>query len=100
MQQGVDMSMVQWFASLGVGGVLAWGIFLVHRKDNITWRHELLELQKQTTELLSIYKGERESLLQIVQQNSATIAVNTDSVKALHRRLDRDDESLSWRGKP
>lgn len=66
----MDQETIKWFASLGVGGILAWGMFYVHRKDTKEWL-SICAAQRDD------WKQKAELLLQVVQQNSSTIAVNT-----------------------
>jgi len=66
----MDPDTLKWFASLGVGGVLAAGMFYVHRKDTREWL-SICAAQRDD------WKSKAELLLTVVQQNSATIAVNT-----------------------
>lgn len=71
----MDAETVKWFASLGVGGILAWGMFYVHRKDTLAWleyvKKQLEESQQQSADLLIV-----------VKENSSTIAVNSITVQA------------------
>jgi hypothetical protein len=67
--------LIQWFGTMGVGGVLAGFMFYFYRKD-----------VKQYTEL---WKGQTELLVSVVREVSSNIATNTECVKALHRRIDK-----------
>lgn len=72
-----DTEFVKWFATLGVGGVLAGLMFMFYRKD-----------VKQYTDL---WKGQSDALLQVVKDNTVAITKMDATVDALHRRLDRDE---------
>lgn len=64
----LDPETLKWLASLGVGGALAGGMFMVYRKDSREWQHA--------------WKGQSELLLQVVKEN-------TQAVTSLVDRLDR-----------
>lgn len=55
----MDTETLQWFASLGVGGVLAGMMFYVYRKDSLDWQ--------------SAWKGQSEMLVQVVKENTAAV---------------------------
>ena len=57
----MDVELVKYFGSLSVGGVLAWGMFLVYRKD---------------------VKGQADAMTQIVKENTAAITSLTTFLKA------------------
>ncbi len=67
---------VQWFATLGVGGVLAGMMFFFYRKDVRAY-----------TEL---WKAQTELLMDVVRENTKSNVQLTGVVDALHRRLDRN----------
>lgn len=69
-----DMEILKWIASFGVGGILAYAMFQIHRKDTREW--------------LSVVSAQRDAwreqaglLLQVVKENSQTIALNTSATK-------------------
>lgn len=37
---GTDIELLKYVAPLGVGGILAWGIFLLYRKDAAKWAEQ------------------------------------------------------------
>lgn len=77
MEHGGSVSdAMQWFATLGVGGVLAGMMFFFYRKDV----RAITELWKTQTELL----------VNVVQENTRSNVQLTSVVDALHRRLDRN----------
>ncbi len=55
----MDADTLKWLASLGVGGVLAGGMFLVYRKD-----------MKVNSEA---WRGQSEMLMVVVKENTAAI---------------------------
>lgn len=68
------MDIAQWFATLGVGGVLAGVIFIFYRKD-----------VRQYTEL---WKNQSDQLMAVVKENTAANTKVGTIVDALHRRMD------------
>ena len=79
-----NASTLQWFASLGVGGVLALFMFVVYRKDI-----------KQFADLWQAQSG---ALLGVIKDNTAAISALTATIQALHRRDDRIEEALNRMG--
>ena len=67
---------LQWFATLGVGGVLAAFMFVFYRKD-----------VKLYTEM---WRGQSELLVSVVKENTASNVKLITVIDALHRRLDKD----------
>lgn len=57
---------MKWLASLGVGGVLAWAMFMVYRKDAKEW-HEA-------------WKGQTQLLIQVVKENTAAVTALRDQI--------------------
>lgn len=57
----MDNDTVKWFASLGVGGVLAGFMFLLYRKDSLQWQEA--------------WRGQNVILVQVVKE--VTVAVTT-----------------------
>lgn len=55
----MDAEALKWLASLGVGGVIAGGMFLVYRKDALAWQQA--------------WKGQSEMLVQVIKENTAAI---------------------------
>ena len=75
-----DPDTLKWFATLGVGGILAGFMFVFYRKD-----------QRQFTEM---WQAQATVLTQIVKDNTQAITANTMTIQALHRRDDRIEEAL------
>lgn len=78
------MGNLQWFATLGVGGVLAAVIFMFYRKD-----------MKQSQDM---WKGQSEMFALIVKENTTAITNNTATIQALHRREDVFEEAFKKLG--
>lgn len=70
----LDGESFKWLTSLGVGGVLAWVMFVVHRKDTREWQ-SVVAAQRDA------WRSQAEMLLQVVIANSSTIALNTAATK-------------------
>lgn len=68
---------MKWFATLGVGGILAGVMFFFYRKD----------VQMYT----DLWKIQSEQLTKVVQENTAATTRNNVVLDALHRRLDREE---------
>lgn len=66
----MDLETIKFFASMGVGGVLAGGIFYVYRKDALVWS--------------DAWKGQSAMLMAVVKENTA-------AVTALIGKLERKD---------
>lgn len=73
----MDVEFMKYLASLGVGGIIAGIIFMIYRKDMREYQEE--------------WKGQREILVNIVKENSIAITANTETIRALHRRLDAEE---------
>jgi len=80
----MEIETLKWFATLGVGGVLAGMIFWFYRKDVREDREQ--------------WKGQSEMLVGVVKDNTAAITANTMTIQALHRRDDRIEDVLSKLG--
>lgn len=74
---------MQYFTTLGVGGILAWLMFFIHRKDSERWA-------EQWRHQAELEKGRSEMLVQVVKENTIAITRNTIVSEAFHRRLDRN----------
>lgn len=70
----------QWFTALGVGGILAWGMFHVYRKDAEIHRQDMLRLTDQ-------WKGQSDLLVAVVKENTACQQRLADIVDHLSRNL-------------
>lgn len=87
----LDPEFVKYLASLGVGGVIAILIYYSSRK-------ELTLAQKVYEERLVFFaeqwKGQADALIQVVKENSVAITANTQTVLALHRRMDDERSAV------
>jgi phosphate/sulfate permease len=80
-QMANDSEFAKWVITLGVGGVLAFIMFMFYRKD-----------VKQYTEL---WKAQSEMLMSVVKENTTAHVINAESnrqlvsiVSAFHKRMD------------
>jgi hypothetical protein len=71
----MDPELMKFAASLGVGGILAFGIFLVYRKDIASYAEQLKQH-------LEIERGRSDILIRVV-------SANTDVNAKLCEKLDR-----------
>ena len=76
-------SFFQFLATMGVGGILAgFAIWMLNK----TWKDHS-EVIKGFHE---VEKGRADMILNIVTANTTQTAVNTEVLKSLHKRLDKD----------
>lgn len=68
---------LQFFVSLGIGGVLAWGMFLLYRRDMTTRLEE--------------WKGQSASTLEALQNNTRVITLLNERLERMERIADRAD---------
>lgn len=72
----VDAEFIKWFATLGVGGILAAFMFHFYRRD--------------VREYTEQWRGQSELLVQVVKENTASNTRLVTVIEALHRRLDSE----------
>lgn len=79
-----DAEFMKLLVQLGVGGAIAGMIFFFYRKDvksyTDLWKEQAALNYRQT-----------EAMMQLVAQNSANTATNTEVLKSLHKRIDKLD---------
>ena len=73
----VDNEFLKWFATLGVGGVLAAFMFHFYRKDVRLYTDQ--------------WRGQSEILASVVKDVTVALTKLTTVIEALHRRMDRDE---------
>jgi len=74
---------IQFLASMGVGGVLAGFMFHVHNKTLSDHANVLRGYHE-------VEKGRTEMVLGVVVENTKQTTANTEVLKSLHKRLDKD----------
>lgn len=72
---------LEWFATLGVGGVLAFGMFLFYRHDK---NKQIEDYKAITTQVVQVL----DRVLDIVVENTSSLTKLTTVIEALHRRQD------------
>lgn len=72
----MDAETLKYAASLGVGGVLALAMFLIHRKD--------------MQEHIAHWRGQSEILIQVVKENTTAIAALTSHLDRVLERVKSD----------
>lgn len=70
---------MKFIGSLGLGGVLAWGMFLVYRKDSLVWQES--------------WKGQQQLLVQVVKENTAAITALITKLDGPLNHQQRADET-------
>lgn len=68
-----DTTFLQWATTLGIGGVLAAGMFLVYRKDMAAH--------------ISAWKGQSDALLVVVQENTRAVTAMGVLVEVMRNEL-------------
>lgn len=64
----MDIELLKYAATLGVGGVLAAGMFFMYRQDAKEWRDS--------------WKGQSEMMVQVVKENTAAVTALSQIVNA------------------
>ncbi len=72
---------VQWFATLGVGGIIAAFMFLFYRQDLRRYTEMWKEQSQQNREVVA-------QVLGVVKDNTEVLSKLISTVDSLHRRLD------------
>lgn len=77
----MDQKQIEWFATLGVGGVVAAFMFMYYRRD-VKYYTDLWKDQANQNRAVI------EQMLGIIRENTAALTKLTAVVDSLHRRLD------------
>lgn len=90
----MDPEFLKFIASMGVGGVLAWGMFLLYRRDANRHADDLKGVMTRQAEdhesLALIWKNQSDILMRVVQENTSSNVKLENAVVALRSRLDHD----------
>lgn len=78
-----DLESIKWFATLGVGGILASMMFWFYRMDAKRCRDDIAKFS-------DAWQGQSAILVDIAKDVATAITANTKTIEALHRRLDDD----------
>jgi hypothetical protein len=91
----MDQDFMKWLSGLGVGGILAAIFYYQNNKNTLECATKITEVTKKYSdkleELLNVEKGRTEILVTLVKDNSTQTTANTEVLRALHRRLDREE---------
>ncbi len=79
----MDTEFTKWLTTLGVGGALAAIVYYQARKDAMMYQEKLLALHQ-------LESNRTNTLLDVVRENTHSTTVNTEVLRSLHSRLDRD----------
>lgn len=71
-----DAETLKLVGSLGLGAVLAWGMFQVYRKDALQWQEA--------------WKGQSEMLMQVVKENTTAITALVVKLDSLAPRREQE----------
>jgi hypothetical protein len=87
--------MMKYLAPLGVGGILAAMFYYQNNKNAIDYAQRSEATARLFADrieaLLNVERGRTEMLVKLVTDNTAQTSANTEVVRALHRRLDKEE---------
>lgn len=85
-----DTEFAKYISTLGIGGVLAVIFYYQARKDSQDYANSIKIL-------MDSEKGRNEMLVVLIKDNTSQTTANTEVVRALHRRLDKDERDREIR---
>lgn len=95
----MDPDFLNVLSGLGVGGVLAALFYYQNNKNAKDYADRTAELSNafasKIEALLNVERGRTEMLVALVKDNTSQTTANTEVVRALHRRLDKEDREKS-----
>jgi hypothetical protein len=77
----MDQVQLEWFATLGVGGIVAGFMFLFYRRDMKQFTQQWIEESKLNRETLN-------QVMSVVRDNTVALTKVLTTIDSLHRRLD------------
>ena len=83
----LDPDFIQRVLQMGVGGAIAWAIFVLYRRD-IKSYVDLWTAQTKRSDAAAA------AMMQVVRENTAALVENSQILRSLHRRMD------AWEGIP
>ena len=90
----MDPESVKYFANLGAVGILAALFYYQNNKNALEYAHRAEDVAKlfadRVEALLNLERGRTEMLVKLVTDNTSQTTANTEVVRALHRRLDKE----------
>lgn len=91
----MDPDFLNVLGGLGVGGILAALFYSMNNKNALDYARRIEELTKSYSDrveaMLNVEKGRTEMLVALVKDNTSQTTANTEVVRALHRRLDKEE---------
>lgn len=91
----MDTELTKYFVNLGAMGILAAMFYYQNNKNAKDYADRAAEQSREFANrieaLLNVERGRTEMLVKLVTDNTSQTASNTEVVKALHRRLDKDE---------
>lgn len=96
--------MMKYWGNLGAVGVLALVFYYQNNKNAVEYAKQATEQAKifadRIEAFLNVERGRTEMLVKLVTDNTAQTTANTEVVRALHRRLDKDaNDDLQLKGR-
>ncbi len=95
----MDAETFKQFSQLGGFALLAVVFYYQNNKNAMEYAKVTIEQAKlfgdRIEALLNLEKGRTEMLVKLVTDNTAQTTSNTEVVRALHRRLDKEEETKS-----
>lgn len=91
----MDPELTKYFVNLGAMGILAAMFYYQNNKNAKDYSDRAEQMAKGFADrieaILNVERGRTEMLVKLVTDNTAQTATNTEVVKALHRRLDKEE---------
>ena len=94
MTTAMDPELLKWFASLGVGGALAGGMFLAYRKD-VLGKVDRTEIERATLlEVIARHAKATEHLAGALESHHQTEVATMDRIEGYSREAMHDVKNL------
>lgn len=90
----MDPELVKWFASLGVGGALAGGMFLAYRKDVLSRGISIDVERKALLETIARHAAATERLVTVLAGHHETEVAALDRIEGYAREASHDTKNL------
>lgn len=88
----MDQEFSKWLATLGVGGALAAIVYYQARKDAMMYQEKLMALYEIERQRNLVEMARTDKLIDIIKENTHQTTVNTEVLRSLHKRLDREED--------
>ena len=90
----MDTETLKYFSNLGAVGILALVFYYQNNKNAKDYAERAeklaLDMSNRLEALLNVERGRTEMLVSLVKDNTNQTTSNTEVLRALHRRLDKD----------